>query len=256
VFYEAAVLSRLHHPCIVQFFGVVVEQVRPSGLSRQLQPRLSLVMERCDTNLAVTMREEPLLPLPKALHIAGCIAAALTYLHHTSKVKVVHGDLKPANVLLTEAGRVKLTDFGLSQTIAVNSSALMNKGVTGRGNSSSGGTLLWTPPEVLEAWVAGNDLEAAPAHDIYALGVLLYQLLTGRAPYKQYKREEPFKAAVRAGERPLWGDWQQERAGQAATEVLVALQQLAEDCWAQEPGTRPTAQQVQKRLEELRAQLG
>jgi serine/threonine protein kinase len=258
VFLEAAVLSRLHHPCIVQFFGVVVEQVLPSAMSKKPQPRLSLVMERCDTNLAVLLHEHEPLRLPKALELASAIASALTYLHHTSKVKVVHGDLKPANVLLTENGRVKLTDFGLSQTIAINTSTLMHRGVVVAGGSpaTSGGTLLWTAPEVIEAWATGNDHPAAPALDIYALGIILYQLLTGRAPYKQNTHPEALKVAVRSGKRPQWGDWQQEREGQAAAEVLVALQQLAEDCWAQEPGKRPTAQQVQKCLKLLQDQLG
>jgi serine/threonine protein kinase len=102
-------------------------------------------------------------------------------------LQVVHGDLKPANVLLIGRSGVKLADFGLRRTIEVVTRSLaaakLKKQGAGAGAGTTGGTLLWSAPEMLRAW--GTDLfpDPRPAGDIYAFALVLYQLLTGAMPY-------------------------------------------------------------------------
>jgi hypothetical protein len=91
------------------------------------------------------------------------LAAALDYLHR--EAGVAHGDLKPANVLLRRDGVVKLADFGVARELALSPAA------------GAGGTLAYLSPQRVLGTAPG------PADDLYALGALLYELLTGRPPF-------------------------------------------------------------------------
>ncbi len=101
-----------------------------------------------------------------ALSIAGQIALALGYAH---TVGIVHRDVKPENILFRENGSAVLTDFGIAKTITSNT------------NLTRAGTIIGTPkymsPEQTDG--LGND----PRTDIYSLGIILYEMLTGNVPY-------------------------------------------------------------------------
>ena len=291
---EAAVLSRLHHRCIVRFWGVVpVEESRPqpavarggffnfahdsagshggrgwagpssssnttsSSSSSSKRLSLGLVMEKCDMSLQDVLDGEALkgrlLPLPSALYIAERIACGLKYLHTDAPLKVVHGDLKPANVLLKNATHeVLLTDFGLSTTIAVHTMSTAARGLVGAGGPS-GGTLAWAAPEQLQAWATNKPAPRTFASDMYAFGLILYQLLVGKASYEGmgFDSEEQLKGAVRGGERPKWDGWEVARGKEAGTGVLGRLKGVVEACWAHSATERPTAQHVHAQLSEL-----
>lgn len=154
------------------------------------------------------------------------------------------GGLKPANVLYR--GRdIKLSDFGLSHTIAFSTMRASAQGLRGTGATSmSGGTILWAAPELLDAWAACIDAPCSFEADIHAFGLILYQLLAGRAPFAEYRHAEPLNAAVRSGVCPGWGNWPaqhlQEIGGSAQLqEVLSELKSLVEACWAAAPEQRP-----------------
>ncbi len=84
---------------------------------------------------------------------------------------VIHRDLKPANVLLAEGGAPKITDFGLARK-------LDEAGLTGTG------AVMGTPSYMAPEQAAGKSREVGPACDVYALGAILYECLTGRPPFK------------------------------------------------------------------------
>jgi serine/threonine protein kinase len=264
MFMEAAVLSRLKHHSIVSLWGVVpVEERRTeSGLLDDLlhslpdipgsfgrlgsgslfdsgdssSLSLGLVMERCDHSLEDFLIKQPCLPLKAALHIATRIAGGLKYLHNDAPLRVVHGDLKPANVLLKNKAReVKLTDFGLSSVIEVHTMSLGARGLLGHNahaGAPAGATPAWAAPELLEVWVHGPG-SAAPRSlpcDVYAFAIILHQLLVGKPPYLSDSLEPIYPMQMMnniiKGSRPDWADWRQRRSLEAAAAVLDKLQDI------------------------------
>lgn len=153
---EAAAARRLSHPDIARVFGAGVEGGY-GWLAMELLP---------GTTLEPHTRAGHLLPLAHALAIGARIAGALAHAHSKG---VVHRDVKPSNVMIDAAsGRVALTDFGVASLAD--------------GERTRTGLLLGTP-----AYMAPEQLAGAPASaagDLYALGVLLFELLAGRRPHE------------------------------------------------------------------------
>lgn len=147
---EAEAVAKLNHPNIVTLYDV---GNCPAG------PYLVMELLRGET-LAVRI-EEGALPLDEALRVADELARGLAHAHAHG---VLHRDLKPANAFLCEDGRVKILDFGLAHLL-------------GRDGASSGGTPAFMAPEQAR----GEPVDERA--DVYALGTMLYQLLTARLPY-------------------------------------------------------------------------
>jgi WD40 repeat protein len=153
---EAEAVARLQHPHIVQVYEVGEHDGRPF-LSLEYCPGGGL-----DQKLAGT----PLPPV-KAAALVETLARATAAAHRAS---VVHRDLKPANVLLTADGEPKITDFGLAKKLDEAGQTASNAIV---------GTPSYMAPEQ-----AGGRKDVGPAADVYALGAILYECLTGRPPFK------------------------------------------------------------------------
>jgi WD40 repeat protein len=154
---EAEAVARLQHPNIVQIYEV--------GEHDDL-PYFSL--EYCaGGSLAAKLHGTPL-PAKPAAELVATLARAM---HAAHQAGVVHRDLKPANVLLTDDGMPKVTDFGLAKTLDAT-------GVTRTG------AVMGTPSYMAPEQAAGEIHSIGPAADVYALGAILYELLTGRPPFK------------------------------------------------------------------------
>jgi serine/threonine-protein kinase len=152
---EAEAVAGLQHPNIVQIFEIGSHQ----GL-----PFLSL--EYCGGgSLAARMAGKPL-PARQAAQIAEVVARAAAAAHATG---IIHRDIKPGNVLLTETGTPKLTDFGLAKRVD-------SAGPTATGSAL--GTPSYMAPEQVDG--ARN---LGPPADVHAIGATLYEMLTGRPPY-------------------------------------------------------------------------
>jgi Tol biopolymer transport system component len=153
---EAQAIARLQHPGIVQVFEVGEHDGRPF-----------MALEYCGGgSLADKLRANPLPPKDAAVLVRKLVEAVQA----AHEAKVIHRDLKPGNVLLTERGEPKITDFGLAKK-------LDEDGATRTGSVM--GTPSYMPPEQAE-----GKKEVGPAADVYALGAILYECLAGRPPFK------------------------------------------------------------------------
>jgi eukaryotic-like serine/threonine-protein kinase len=148
---------------------------------------------------------------------------------HLHGLSVTHGDIKPQNILVS-GDTAKLTDFG---------SSLTTQDIYLR-TRENGGTALYSPPELAGLTVRKKDPALAVAHDIYSLGVLLYQLLTGRLPHDtlaQVVRHSPF---------PRPAELSASIVQELDNVVMRALQRRPEDRW-------PSAEAMHKALITARA---
>ncbi|MBV9124096.1 MAG: protein kinase, partial [Planctomycetes bacterium] len=161
---EAEAVARLQHPHIVQIFEVGEHQGHPY-FSLEFCPGGSL-----DRKLTGTPW-----PPQEAAQLLETLARAIQAAHQAG---VIHRDLKPANVLLTADGTPKITDFGLAKQLEGEPERSVPGGLT------ASGAILGTPSYMAPEQAGGKTKDIGPATDIYALGVILYELLTGRPPFK------------------------------------------------------------------------
>jgi hypothetical protein len=153
--HEAKIVAQLQHPGILQVFDF-----------GEIDGVAYLVMPLVPGGTLAALLKAQRLELPAIVSMVGQICEALDYAHSKG---IVHRDIKPSNILIDERGNCLVADFGLAR-LAEGSSDL-----------TASGALMGTPAYMSPEQAAGQT--AGPASDIYALGIILYQMLTGRVPY-------------------------------------------------------------------------
>lgn len=163
---EAQAASRMAHPTIVRVFdaGEDAETGR-DGVER---PVPYIVMELVHGRLLKDVIAEGPVPTDDALRYVDGILEALEYSHRAG---VVHRDIKPGNVMITDGGRVKVMDFGIARALSDSSSTVAE-------TTAIVGTAAYFSPEQAK----GESVDARA--DLYSTGVVLYELLTGRTPFR------------------------------------------------------------------------
>ncbi|GLC42029.1 hypothetical protein PLESTM_001278300 [Pleodorina starrii] len=210
---EVEVLSRCRHPNIVRLLG----------------GSLSPPLETCSWPEGAegpSGRRE--VPLEQVLRIGRDVALGLAYLHPT----VVHRDLKPGNVLLDEQGNAKLSDFGLARLTAT----------TLRNTTTEVGSVPYMAPECFGATSHG----VSHRTDIFALGVLLWEMLARARPWSRELHIKVALAVSIRGERPP--------LAAIRDRAPPRLCQLVEECWQEDPYRRPAALDIAKRLTVMQQQ--
>jgi serine/threonine-protein kinase len=211
---EALAAARLCHPHITGIFDF-----GESPLSANLTVPY-VVMELNDgESVSARLHRQGPLPWHDAVGIAAEVASALAAAHARG---VVHRDVTPTNVMLTAAG-AKVVDFGISALI-------------GQRDAAPDGSLLGTPAYLAPERLGGSQVR--PATDVYALGLLLYQLLTNRLPWPAENTTEALRAHLYADPAPL----------PALPGLPPEVADLCLRCLAKNPGDRPAAVQVANRL--------
>ena len=155
---EAEAVARLMHPNIVQIFEIG-EQTGCPFLALEYVAGGSLAEHLDGTPVGARPAAELVLSLSRALQ-------------HAHEMGIVHRDLKPANVLMLADGTPKVADFGLA------------KRADSTYAHTQTGALLGSPSYMAPEQAAGDSQKVGPATDVYALGVILYEMLTGRPPFK------------------------------------------------------------------------
>ncbi|TDP92841.1 serine/threonine-protein kinase [Labedaea rhizosphaerae] len=204
---EARIAARLHHPHAVGVFDVVEHAGRPCLIMEFLSAR----------TLADLIAEHGTLPADQVRRIGAQIAGALAAAHAAG---IVHRDVKPGNVLITEDGTAKLTDFGISR--AVGDVTLTATGVLA-------GTPAYLAPEVAKG------SEATQSSDVFSLGATLYCAIEGAPPFGL--DANPIALLYRIATSPVPTPSQADGLGDAVATLLRT-----------DPDQRPTAREAERTL--------
>jgi len=188
---EAEAVANLDHPNIVPIYEVGEHQgqqyftmklIEGGSLSEWLR-RVPKSDARDDSQLPLGRGEE------EAVWLIAKVARAVHFAHQHG---ILHRDLKPANILIDVQGQPNVTDFGLAKNIKASSDLTLS------------GTIMGTPSYMAPEQATGNARQVTTAADVYSLGAVLYQALTGRPPFqadtplktlRQVEKEEPTRPA-------------------------------------------------------------
>jgi serine/threonine-protein kinase len=151
---EAQIVSQLSHPSIVNLYDVGIEEGSVAYLVMEYVPGKTLQQVLTESSI----------PFPRACAWAADLAGAL---HRAHRAGIIHGDVKPANILVTEDGNVKLGDFGIAR---------LSTQVSGSGR------LMGTPAYLSPEQIHGEAQNTRS--DLFSLGIVLYQMVTGFAPFE------------------------------------------------------------------------
>ncbi|MBC7892726.1 MAG: serine/threonine protein kinase, partial [Sphingobacteriaceae bacterium] len=172
---EALILARLNHPNLAVLFNLLKE-----GQDQ------FMVMEYVEGDSLEKLVQKTG-PLPPAV-ASELLRQGLEGLQHAHRKGILHRDIKPANLMLTPEGVVKLMDFGIARVVGGERLTQVNRVV---------GTLEYMAPELLQGQ------EPSPASDLYAMGILLYELLTGKIPFESRTDHELIQAIIHQKPRSL-----------------------------------------------------
>ena len=163
---EAQASARMAHPTIVRVYDAGEDVTVDSNGNTNRHP--FIVMEYVNGKLLRDLLHERRLTLQEAIDFETGVLTALEFSHRAG---IVHRDIKSANVMITEAGQVKVMDFGIARAVSENSATVAH-------TSGIVGTAQYFSPEQAK----GESVDART--DLYSAGVLLYEMLAGRPPFK------------------------------------------------------------------------
>ncbi|KLO14139.1 kinase-like protein [Schizopora paradoxa] len=208
---ELSVWYKLNHPNILPLLGYVMNGKYPALVSKWMKKG----------SLRGYIEAHP--DLPKILMVTG-IAAGLTYLHNQN---VVHSDLKGENILISDMGQPLLADFGISR--------VMNAGGISSSDSITG-TVNWLAVELVDYKMRtenGEVYKYSKQSDIWAFGMVLYELLSGRIPFDELSNNFHICSAISGDKLPS--------TPTLSNNADLILWDICRRCWTKKPNYRPDA---------------
>jgi serine/threonine-protein kinase len=171
---EAQAVAKLSHPNIVSIYQF--------GADQGIYYMAMAFIEGVDVDWLINdyLQQNRLIAYDSVLKIVGQITSALDYAHSQG---VIHRDIKPGNIMVTSQGRAYLTDFGLVRDMAIPTLGE-----------------IFGSPDYISPEQAINSAKAVPQSDLYSLGVVIYQMMTGRLPFIG---KDPNEVAIMHIEQPL-----------------------------------------------------
>ena len=204
---EAHVLSRLSHPGVATIYDFDVQD----GVD-------FLVMELVPGGSLASRLERGPLPIAEVIRVGAAIADAL---HEAHERGFLHRDLKPGNIVLTQSGQPKILDFGLALLLAAGKASA---------KLTQTGMILGSLPYMSPEQLLGE--ADSVSTDVYALGVMLFEMSTGRRPFEK-ERAEALMFEIFGNAPPTLRS--------IRSEVPVELDRLVGACLAKEPAQRPAS---------------
>src|SRR5437588_416194 len=228
---EARAASALNHPNILTVHEIGESKGRRFIVTEFVEGR--------------TLRErltEGRFALDEALDVCAQVAGALAKAHASG---IVHRDIKPENVMVDEEGHVKVLDFGIAKQVAQVPSVDTEAPTTARIVNTASGVVLGTSTYMSPEQLRGQELDART--DIWSLGVLLYEMVAGRAPFEAQTYGDLI-VAILHGEPPPLSDLGVESSEEIEAVLSRALAKDKDARW-------PSAKELQNELRRLKRQL-
>jgi eukaryotic-like serine/threonine-protein kinase len=208
---EARVVGKLSHPTVITIHDMGIEESTQTPY---------LVMEMVEGPPLEKLIAKGSIPYPTACEYAAHVAVALGVAH---KRAVIHGDVKPANILITNDNRVKLTDFGMARLASHQ----------GADAGLQGTPAYWCPEQIL-----GRAQDARS--DIFSLGIVLYEMLTGMNPFAGESLQAVCNRVLSSAPLP---------PSHQNPSVPSALDEIVASCLTKEPQFRmPSAEVLAEKL--------
>ncbi|KAJ7875985.1 kinase-like domain-containing protein [Mycena leptocephala] len=216
---EALIWRQLHHPNLLPFFGLYY-----------LENRLCLVSPWMENgNVMEFLRKDP---DTDRLSLILDVALGLEYLHEQ---KIVHGDLKGINILVTPSRRACIADFGMSSIVNA-----MTLRLTISTAPARGGTARYQAPELFQ--LGDEETPQTFSSDVYGFACVGYEILTGKVPFHELTNDIKVIHNVTAGKRPS-------RPLSCSGRIeLDSLWELFQHCWDGQAEIRPSAPQIVEQL--------
>jgi serine/threonine protein kinase len=221
-YHEARTTARFSHPHIVTIYAVGEHRKRPYLALEYLEGR---TLEESARGRSISV--------PEALRLSLAVGEALEEAHASG---VVHGDLKPGNIFIPRDGRLRVVDFGIAKILGTSVRTDSDRAPLPTRTEGLEGTPQYMAPE---QW---RKSDVSTAADIWAFGMVLYELLAGRCPYESNSQ---LKLALQVcDEEPV-------PSIETFRSVPAEVKRLIERCLSKAPGERPPIGEVVTTLREL-----
>ena len=234
---EMRLLQKAANEHVVQTFGWI-RWLNYMGIVMEYLPVGSL-------RRVISKRTDPLTP-KVILRMIYDVAAGLAYMHNLPEnLRMVHGDIKPENIMLTKELRCKLADFGSARMVGLTSTSVTAAPTP----KNAGMTLAYAAPEKLK----NPNLKIKKEQDTFSFGMVLYTLLARQTPFPNAAFELVYLYSVKEGKRPDTSPINEFRNSLnfSDKQIVTALELIMTKCWHQEPEQRPSMVEVRDDLLEI-----